>query len=310
MIFEKELVFLAEDFNDFGSYRQELENEEFKQRSLIRKIFSFRALKFALKWFGYLLVFAVFAVLLWRIFSSKLPDSASEIIWTKNSYAAYEKLGDNLLIYTQDVGTVYDNDGKFSLYEFHYIPSAKEVQFTVRFNKSTVDRLAEELTEERKMMGFAFEDDVITAEMLGELPFTFALHDEDGNVYTAYEYTTFEKNRYTYVRLAFSGIDLYDIEKGAPTPLYPTPVSPNPDYIYKGELKGEYVKAPTETLYFEAYFTDTFMEFGADTEKMFIKKPIVLYRSARPTESIGYTKPKGASALTVFTPSAVLPKEN
>lgn len=301
---------MAEDFNDFGSYRQELENEEFKQRSLIRKIFSFRALKFALKWFGYLLVFAVFAVLLWRIFSSKLPTSASEIIWTENSYAAYEKLGDDLLIYTQDVGTVYDKDGKFSLYEFHYIPSAKEVQFTVRFNKSTIDRLAEELTEERKMMGFAFEDDVITPEMLGELPFAFALHDEDGKVYTAYEYTTFEKNRYTYVRLAFSGIDLYDIEKGAPTPLYPTPSAPNPDYIYKGELKGEYVKAPTQTLYFEAYFTDTFVEFGADTEKMFIEKPIVLYRSERPTESFSYTKPKSASALTAFKPTAVLPKEN
>ncbi len=301
---------MAEDFNDFGSYRRELENEEFKQRSLIRKIFSLRALKFALKWFGYLLVFAVFAILLWRIFSSKLPDSASEVIWTKNSFAAYEKLGDDLLIYTQDVGTVFDEDGKFSLYEFHYIPSAKEVQFTVRFNKSTIDRLAEELTEEQQMKGYASEDGVITPEMLGKLPFAFALHDEDGNVYTAYEYTTFEKNRYTYVRLAFSGIDLYDIEKGAPTPLYPTPSSPNPDYIYKGELKGEYVKSPTETLYFEAYFIDTFMEFGADTDKMFIKKPIVLYRSARPTESAGYTKPKSESALTAFTPSAVLPKEN
>lgn len=303
---------MAEDFNDFGSYRRELENEEFKQRSLIRKIFSLRALKFALKWFGYLLVFAVFAILLWRIFSSKLPGSASEVIWTKNSYAAYEKLGDDLLIYTQDVGTVFDEDGKFSLYEFHYIPSAKEVQFTVRFNKSTIDRLAEELTEEKqKALGEAFTDaDAITPEMLGELPFAFALHDEDGNVYTAYEYTTFEKNRYTYVRLAFSGIDLYDIEKGAPTPLYPTPVSPNPDYIYKGELKGEYVKSPTETLYFDAYFIDTFAEFGADTDKMFIKKPIVLYRSARPTESLSYTKPKSASSLTAFTPSAVLPKEN
>ncbi len=303
---------MAEDFNDFGSYRQELENEEFKQRSLIRKIFSFRALKFALKWFGYLLIFAVFAILLWRIFSSKLPGAASEIIWTKDSFAAYERLGDDLLIYTQDVGTVYDDDGKFSLYEFHYIPAAKEVQFTVRFNKSTIDKLAEELTEEkRKVMGAAFTDnDIITAEMLGKLPFAFAVRDNEGNVFTEYSYTTFEKNRYTYVRVAFSGIDLYDIEKGAPTPLYPTPSSPNPDYIYKGELNGEYVKSPTETLHFDAYFADTFAEFGADSEKSFIKKPIVLYRNARPTESISYSKPKSASALTAFMPTAILPKEN
>jgi len=303
---------LAEDFNDFGSYREELENEEFKSRSLIRKIFSFRALKFALKWFGYLLIFAVFAVLFWRIFSSKLPGAASDIIWTEDSFAAYEKLGDDLLIYTQDVGTVFDKDGKFSLYEFHYIPSAKEVQFTIRFNQSTIARLAEELTEEKKKaLGEAFTDaDVITADMLGELPFVFTVQDNKGNVYTSYKYTTFEKNRYTYVRVAFAGIDLYDMEKGAPTPLYPTPISPNPDYIYKGELKGEYVKAPIETLHFNAYFADTFAQFGADAEKSFINKPIILYRSTRPTESISYGKPSGTSALTAFTPSAILPKEN
>jgi hypothetical protein len=303
---------LAEDFNDFGSYRQELENEEFRSRSLIRKIFSFRALKFVLKWFGYLLIFAVFAILLWRIFSSKLPGAASDIIWTEDSFAAYEMLGDDLLIYTQDVGTVFDKDGKFSLYEFHYIPSAKEVQFTVRFNKSTIDKLAEELTEEKKeKLGEAFtEADAITAEMLGELPFAFVLRDNEGNVYTSYKYTTFEKNRYTYVRVAFSGIDLYDIEKGAPTPLYPTPSSPNPDYIYKGELKGEYVKSPIETLHFDAYFADTFAEFGANSEKSFIEKPIVLYRSVRPTETLSFAKPKSTSALTAFAPSAILPKEN
>jgi hypothetical protein len=302
---------LAEDFNDFGSYRRELENEEFKSRPWYRKLFSFRALKFTVKWLCYLLIFAVFAILIWRIFSSKLPSAASKIIWTEDSLAAYEKLGDELLIYTQDVGTVFDKDGKFSLYEFHYIPSAKEVQFTVRFNKSTIERLAEELTEEkREALGNAFTDaDIITAEMLGELPFAFAVRDNCGNVYTDYEYTTIEKNRYTYVRVAFSGIDLYDIEKGAPTVGYPTPESPNPDYIYKGELKGEYVKSPTETLYLDAYFVDRFIEFGADESKAFAK-PIVLYRSERPTESVSYQKPKSESALTAFTPSAILPKEN
>ena len=302
---------MAEDFNDFGSYRRELENEEFRNRPLIRKIFSLRALKFALKWFGYLLIFAVFAILLWRIFSSKLPKAASEVIWTENSFAAYEKYGDDLLIYTQDVGTAFEKDGKFSIYEFHYIPTVNEVQFTVRFNKSTIDRLAEELTEEtREKLGEAFTDaDVVTADMLGKLPFTFVLRDELGNVYTSYEFTTFEKNRYTYVRVAFSGIDLYDIEKGAPGVLFPTPESPNPDYIYKGELKGEYVKSPTETLYFDAYYTEVFEKFGVDAEKSFMKEPVVLYRHERPTESISYNKPKSADALTKSTPSAALPEE-
>lgn len=301
---------MAEDFNDFGSYRRELENEEFRNRPLIRKIFSFRALKFALKWFGYLLIIMVFAVLFWRIFSSKLPKAASQIIWTEDSYSAYQKYGDDLLIYTQDVGTVFDQDGKFSLYEFHYIPSAKEVQFTIRFNQSTVERLAQELTDDaRKKLGDAFTDaDIITTETLGELPFAFAVRDNMGNVYTSYKYTTFEKNRYTYVRVAFSGIDLYDIEKSAPSVLYPTPESPNPDYIYKGELKGEYAKSPVETLHLDAYFVDTFAEFGANTDKMFIKKSILIYRSERPTEACSFDKPKSVSALTAFTPTAIFPK--
>ena len=302
---------MAEDFNDFGSYREELENEEFRNRSVIRKIFSLRALKFILKWLGYLLIFAVFAVLFWRIFSSKLPKAASQIIWTKDSFAAYEKLGDDLLIYTQDVGKVFDKDGKFSLHEFHYIPAANEVQFTIRFNQSTIDRLAEELTERaRQELGDAFTDkDAVTPDMLGAIPFAFAVRDNAGNVYTSYEYTTFEKNRYTYVRVAFSGIDLYDIEKGAPSVLYPVPESPNPDYIYKGELKGEYVKSPTETLYLDAYFADDFAEFGADTEKAFAK-PIVLYRHERPTESLSFSKPKSADALTKPSSEAILPKED
>ena len=302
---------MAEDFNDFGSYRKELEDEEFRGRNWFRKLFSFRALKFTVKWLCYLLVFAVFAVLFWRIFSSKLPSSASKIIWTEDSFAAYERLGDELLIYTQDVGTVFDKEGRFSLYEFHYIPSAKEVQFTVRFNKSTIEALAEELTDaKRAELGAGFtEADVITAEMLGELPFAFAVRDNCGNVYTDYNYTTFEKNRYTYVRVAFSGIDLYDIEKGAPSVLYPTPESPNPDYIYKGELESEYVKSPTETLYFDAYFVDEYIESGADTSKAFAKS-IVLYRSARETAVFSYQKPKSVSALTAFAPSKILAKEN
>jgi aspartokinase-like uncharacterized kinase len=176
---------LAEDFNDWGSYRRELENEEFAKRPLIRKIFSFRSFKLALKGLGYLLVFMVFAILFWRIISSKLPSSASKLIWTENSYTAYKEKGNDLLIYTQDVGKVFDKDGKFSLYELHYIPAAKEIQFTIRYNKSTVDTLASELTEElMDIMGESFtEADIITADMLPELPFTFKLRDNEGNIY-------------------------------------------------------------------------------------------------------------------------------
>ncbi len=277
---------MAEDFNDWGSYRRELENEEFAKRPLIRKIFSFRAFKLALKGFGYFLIFMVFAILFWRIISSKLPSAASKLLWTENSYAAYEEHGNDLLIYTQDVGKVFDKDGKFSLYELHYIPAANEIQFAIRYNKSTVDTLADELTEEkRELMGESFTDaDIITAEDLPEYPFVFKLRDNEGNVYESYAYTTFTKNRYTYIRVAFSGVDLFDIEKTSPTVNFPVPSVPESDYIYKGAFASEYTSNPIEKLYVDSYYV-------GDTSEQFAEG-ITLYRTDRRTETFSYKAPK------------------
>ena len=282
---------MAEDFNDWGSYRRELENEEFAKRPLIRKIFSFRSFKLALKGFGYFLIFMVFAILFWRIISSKLPTAASKLLWTENSYAAYKEKGNDLLVYTQDVGKVFDKDGKFSLYELHYIPAAKEIQFTIRYNKSTVDTLASELTEELMgIMGESFtEADVITSDMLPELPFTFKLRDNEGNIYENYEYTTFTKNRYTYIRVAFSGVDLFDIEKSSPAVNFPLHNSPASDYIYKGPLASDYTSNPIELLYVDSYYIGNMDEPFADK--------ITLYRDDRRTVSYDYKsqRPKGVT---------------
>jgi hypothetical protein len=282
---------LAEDFNDWGSYRRELENEEFAKRPLIRKIFSFRSFKLALKGLGYLLVFMVFAILFWRIITSKLPSSASKLIWTENSYTAYKEKGNDLLIYTQDVGKVFDKDGKFSLYELHYIPAAKEIQFTIRYNKSTVDTLASELTEElMDIMGESFtEADIITADMLPELPFTFKLRDNEGNIYENYEYTTFTKNRYIYIRVAFSGVDLFDIEKESPSVNFPLHAAPESDYIYKGPLASDYVSNPIQTMYVDSYYIGNMDEPFAGQ--------ITLYRADRRTEGYNYKnqRPQGVT---------------
>lgn len=323
---------MAEDFNDFGSYRRELENEEFRNRSLIRKIFSFRALKFLIKCFGYLLIFMVFAILLWRIFSSKLPKDASKLVWTDNAYAAYEELGDDLLIYTQDVGKVYDKDGKFSLYSLHYIPAVNEMQFTIRYNKSTLDKLAEELTDEamkkmadeltakaRQELGDAFTDkDIVTPDTLGErftaedaitvselpdMPFAFKLRDNFGNIYTDYEYTTFTKNRYVYIRITFSDVDVFDIEKSSPTVNFPMPEVKNPDYIYKGAFSSVNIKSPIETIYLDSYYVNDY------TGEPFAEQ-ITLYRSARDTSACSYDKPKGATEALIPVTGEELVKAN
>lgn len=281
---------MAEDFNDFGSYRRQLEDEEFKSRSVIGKIFSFRALKFLIKWIGYSLIILVFALLLWRIFSSKLPKAASQLIWTEQAYSSYEELGKDLLIYTQDVGTVFDKDGKFSLYSLHYIPAVDEIQFTVRYNKSTLDKLAEELTEQaQKELGESFTDaDIVTAESFTEMPFAFKLRDNLGRIYTDYEYTTFEKGRYVYVRIAFSGVDVFDLEKQSPTVNLPIPEVSNPDYIYKGVFSSEYLRTAIETIYVDSYYVG---DYTGDP----FADPIVLYRSGRDMEVYKNERPSGVT---------------
>lgn len=287
-------MFVAEDYNDYGSYRKYLEDEEFKSRPLIRKIFSWRGFKFAVKWLAYLAVIGVFVLLFWRIFSSKNPQRTSELIWTQNSYAAYEEYGSDLLMYTQELKKVFEEDGKFSIYELRYIPASSEIQFTIRYNKSTLTTLAEELTEQkREELGDAFtEADIVNAEELPEIPFVFALHDDQGGVYTESEYTTFTKGRYVYLRIAFSGVDLFNVEKMTPSSYFPTPDVENSSYIYKGRFAPDYTKEAIKTLYLDSYYI-------GDTERTeSFSKKVTVYSTARPTTVYNYSSelPKGATA--------------
>ena len=285
---------MAEDFNDYGSYRKYLEDEEFKSRPLIRKIFSFRALKFAIKWFGYLLIISVFAILFWRMFSSRNPKQTSELIWTKNSYAAYETLGNDLLIYTQDVGKTFDKDGKFSIYELRYIPATDELQFTIRYNKSTIGQLADHLTKEaQEELGDDFtSSDIVKEETLPQFPFVFALRDDQGNVYTESEYNTFTKGRYNYIRIAFSGVDLFNVEKSTPSSYFPTPDTENSSYIYKGRFEPVYVADSVDYIYLDSYYIED------DVREKSFSDQIVVYRSDRRTELYDYSKerPKAFTA--------------
>lgn len=274
---------MAEDFNDYGSYQEYLENEEFKSRPLIRKIFSWRAVKFAIRSLGVLIVVAVFAVLFWRIFSSKNPERAADMIWTSASYAAYEEYGNDLLIYSQDLNKVFSKDGKFSVYELRYIPSAKELQFTIRYNKSTVDTLANELSEDSEA------GEAINADQLPDMPFVFALRDDKGNVYTESEYVTFTKGRYTYVRIAFSDVELFDIEKSLPTLYFPMPGAENPDYIYKGSFSSVYTEEAIKKVYLDSYYV------GDEEKTSSFSETITVYSSDKRTSVYDHSdeRPKG-----------------
>lgn len=284
----KGMCALAEDFNDYGNYQRYTEEQEFKKLPLIKKIFSWRGFKIFLKLLGYLIIISIFAILFFRMCTSKPSDEAVKLIWTNNSYKAYKDNGDNLNIYTQNIGNPLDKDGKFAVYDFRYIPETKEVQFTIRYNISTVETLATELTKKKKeLLGEEFTDnDVITSDSLPELPFLFTIRDDKGNVYTESEYVTFNKNLYTYLRITFSGVDLLTTEKNTPSSYFPSPDTDSPSFIYKGRFKAENKVSPVTYLFLDSYYKEDYTLGNSFSDTL------TFYRAERGLNLYDYKKEK------------------
>ncbi len=272
---------MAEDFNDFGSYRRYLEDEEFKRRPLIRKIFSWRGFKVLMKILGYGILITMALTIIIRSCTSTPTEDVVRMLWTEENFAAYNESGGKLSVYTQNIGKPLDEDGKFAVYEFRYIPEIKEVQFTIRYNHSTVEKLADDISKQKKKdmeaLGLEFaESDVVTEEMLSERPFRFAVKDDRGNVYDDYEYTITTKNIYTYIRISFTGIDLLYSESATPSLTFPTPSVNKPAYIYKGRFEAVETVSPVKYLFLESYAD----EYGYFAKESF-SKTLAFYRAER-----------------------------
>lgn len=93
-----------------------------------------------------LFVFAVIAVLLWRIFfSANIPDTIDTLAVNEDILAAYEEHGEDIQLLYQDQGTVTraeHNYGYFSVPKCTFIPEANQVQVVFRYNNSTLSHLA------------------------------------------------------------------------------------------------------------------------------------------------------------------------
>ena len=171
---------MAEGFREWGNYFAE---EEWKRRSPLRKFFSFRTLKKILKFVCIVLVVGVYVVLGYRLITGfGVSKNAMKLIWTEKAYEAYEKYGKNLVVYEQEPDAIYGEDGCFSIHNMLYIPETNEVQCIIRFNKSTIDRLKESLTNGLTTVA---EKDAALAKV-DNFPFAFNLRDQDNNIYSDY----------------------------------------------------------------------------------------------------------------------------
>lgn len=157
---------------------------------------------------GKILKYSFFAVILFiigfmtlRIFTSGDTKTAKSFMWTERTVNSYREAPDKFKVYVIDVPREYTEDGKFRISNVRYAESdentAAQLQFTVRWNNSTIEYLKE---------------DFDLAEAPAGEPFIFTLTDDKGNVYTEYEMLSDIKPLYHYRRLAFDISDLRDAE--------------------------------------------------------------------------------------------------
>lgn len=266
---------MSENYNDYGDYMKE---ERYKAKSKLGKIFSFRTLKKVFRLLIVALIIFIYVFFAYRIVESKMVSRHMDMIWTAEAVSAREALGENFVIYSYDAESEFGidyskeggrSDGRFSVYGMKYIPGADELQFTVRYNSSTLDALCSQYG----------------IENVSEMPFRFILRDGDGNIYEKSAYKFKKSGRYTYVNIAFSGIDLFESITCAPEKDYPTADAAKPAYIYKGASECGYEKKSIASLYLNMYYENDY-----DPEKESFGVHIAVYKDSYEMEQYDYRK--------------------
>jgi hypothetical protein len=168
-------------------------------------------------WIGLAIIVLVMGLIFFRIYIQKVPSAAAQFIWTADTLAAYQEDADSLKIYTQEL-TSYNyptgkdangqmeyerityntitSDGTFQVSDLVYIPSTKELQITVRYNRLAISKVMEAYS--------------LSEEPTGEL-FFFAIEgiqDSENGYATDYSYFSYSRFTYEYRRLVFRNVDL------------------------------------------------------------------------------------------------------
>lgn len=247
---------MSESFREWGDYGAE---EEWQSRPLIKKIFSFRTFKKSLKYFLIVIALCIYGLLAYRLITGlNVPKAQLKLLWTDNIKEEYRQNG-TLTVYEQDPEQAFEEDGCFSVYSVKYIPSVSQLQLTVRYNKSTVKYLQE------------FYPD----ETLDESPFAYVLRDNNGNIYGNCSYSVTQKGRYTYLKLAFDNVKLFDKSVVPPEKEYFTPDGEYSDIIYKGIGMSQVETSNISYLYIDFYY-----ENDVNLEEGSWSSPIIIYKNS------------------------------
>ena len=157
----------------------------------LKHILKHLSIKKIIKYLFILLIIAVYALILGRILLSKPTGVMKSYVYTQTSVEQINASPDNLELLTQQITKKIDDNGYYHISDFVYVPRIGELQFTLRYNNSTVDALK------------TFYPDFVRA---GET-FVCTLSDKNGNVYDEYKFISSSNIIYNFRRIVFEGVD-------------------------------------------------------------------------------------------------------
>ena len=152
----------------------------------------------------------IYAFFIFRLCSTQdAPESVSSIVWNETARAAYAADPDGFQILSQEPSTFITDNGRFWISDVVYLPQAKQLQLTIKYNDSTVKYLKEALANQANS---AKEDDAETVTvddiMIPDEPFDYSVLDNSGNRYHEYASKADRKQNYNYRRLVFENITI------------------------------------------------------------------------------------------------------
>lgn len=160
-----------------------------------------------LKWTCYAVIFLVFALLIGRIVIANYYPSTMQSYYITDAMRAAATAEHVPAVHRQGLRISYDDHDNGSYARFmaanqYYCPELGELQITLRYNSSTLERVAED-----------FKLDAVPKD--ADDLFIYKLSDNNGRTTDVILHREVERKfMYTYVKLTFGGIDFSAEETG------------------------------------------------------------------------------------------------
>lgn len=148
-----------------------------------------------------IIVIVLCLLMVWRVLILEDDRIFSDLVPTSDTAVLYKADG-SLAVMTNDIVHEMSVGGYFSAYGFYYIPEAKELQITVRYNNNSVDALGD-------ICFFAYTVDTSGEPVTGDTA-AVRLHEgyPIGEILEPEVYGREEKLLYGYEKLIFRGVTI------------------------------------------------------------------------------------------------------